>query len=436
MELENHPIPQDVTGFQFKLIGEMTVKQFAILAGSLILAYIFFILPIFAFIKIPMSIFMFFSGTFIAFIPVNGRPANVMLSHFIRSLFSAEQFIFQKKGGDLQVLSTFIPDKTTLNKPLEKTTGKSKLDRYIATIHTASKNKLDEKEELFLNSFSNFANNSNLQSVAQQIPSQNTAFIPPLEKKIPKTQNEAYDRDANLQDTTNKILNDGQKNAPRIITQEVLDKKAKEDFEEENSKSKEEAREKEDGKKDGKSQDVQKDALLDEAKKKALELQQQLEEALAQKTKLEEEYLALRKKNEIDKQQAFSPSEGKIQQESANVRKIPKDMTQKSGFATLPDVPNVISGLVKDPRGNLLPNMLVEIKDKDGNPVRAFKTNQLGQFASATTLSNGEYLIEIEDPKGKNKFDLIEITMNGQIILPLEIISTDEREELRKSLFG
>jgi hypothetical protein len=83
----------------------------------------------------------------------------------------------------------------------------------------------------------------------------------------------------------------------------------------------------------------------------------------------------------------------------------------------------------------MLSNILVEVKDKDGNPVRAFKTNALGQFASATPLSNGIYEIELEDAKKQHAFKAIQINANGQIMLPIEIISHDAREELRKALF-
>jgi len=44
--MENHPLPQDITGFQFKLIGNMTVKQFSYLAVGVILAWITLSLPI------------------------------------------------------------------------------------------------------------------------------------------------------------------------------------------------------------------------------------------------------------------------------------------------------------------------------------------------------------------------------------------------------
>ncbi|EKD86655.1 MAG: hypothetical protein ACD_37C00201G0001, partial [uncultured bacterium] len=73
---------------------------------------------------------------------------------------------------------------------------------------------------------------------------------------------------------------------------------------------------------------------------------------------------------------------------------------------------------------------------QDNNPVRAFKTNGLGRFASATSLANGKYILIFEDSKGTNKFDSIQIEAIGNPIIPLEVISVDAREELRRSLFN
>ena len=111
-------------------------------------------------------------------------------------------------------------------------------------------------------------------------------------------------------------------------------------------------------------------------------------------------------------------------------------MEKSIGLPIASQEPNLITGIVKDPRGNPLPNILVEVKDPEDNPVRAFKTNGLGQFAAATSLTNGKYIIAFEDPKGQNKFDTVEIEATGTPIMPLEIISVDPREELRRELFN
>lgn len=111
-------------------------------------------------------------------------------------------------------------------------------------------------------------------------------------------------------------------------------------------------------------------------------------------------------------------------------------MTKSVGLPAVSEFPNLLTGIIKDPRGNPLPNILVEVKDEEGNAVRAFKTNALGQFASATALPNGNYTIDFEDSRAQNRFETVAFSATGEIILPIEIISLDNREELRRSLFN
>lgn len=168
---------------------------------------------------------------------------------------------------------------------------------------------------------------------------------------------------------------------------------------------------------------------------KVLELEKLLQETAAQRQELERQIQSLQQKLNNQGQSLYKPTAAVPKRETINVRSVPAGMAKSVGVPIAPEFPNLLTGIVKDPRGNPLPNILVEVKDKTGNPVRAFKTNGLGQFASATTLSNGTYDIVFEDTKGQNKFDTIEISATGEIILPLEIISQDAREDLRKSLF-
>lgn len=84
-----------------------------------------------------------------------------------------------------------------------------------------------------------------------------------------------------------------------------------------------------------------------------------------------------------------------------------------------PTVPNVINGIVKDPKGLLLSTVVIIVKDSKGDPVRAFKTNKIGQFALSTPVPNGVYTLELE--KDGYDFDLIEVDVNGAIMQPIEI---------------
>ena len=167
-------------------------------------------------------------------------------------------------------------------------------------------------------------------------------------------------------------------------------------------------------------------------------LQRQVQELHFQRQQLEQQLLHLQNQLATHQQTPQKPvaAPQPSQPTQANVHAVPQANAPKTGLPHVPDTANVIAGIVKDPRGNVLTNILVEVKDKQGNPVRAFKTNALGQFASATPLAAGEYTVELEDPKKNNTFDIIQLHATNQILLPIEIISHDAREELRKQLFN
>ena len=290
--MDNHPIPQDVTGFQFKLIGNMTVKQFAYLATGIILAWVILQLPISIFIKFPLSLFSALFGVGLTFIPISGRPMDAMIGNFIKALIRPTQFVYEKQGVQLYYPSAKVSFAPPL--PFQQ---KDKLKAYLAS-QALQKNKIDEKENNFLMSVSNLATNN-----------------------------------LSLQPNINPPVSAPNPTAPSID-------------------------------------------------QKPLNVQSPI----------------------------FKPS--------------------------IPDFPNLITGITKDARGNAISNILVEVKDKEGNPVRAFKTNEFGRFASATPLVNGTYTIEFEDPKSQNKFEKGIVNVTGQIIKPIEVISLDTREELRRSLFS
>lgn len=92
--------------------------------------------------------------------------------------------------------------------------------------------------------------------------------------------------------------------------------------------------------------------------------------------------------------------------------------------------PNVINGIVRDTQGQLLSGALVIIKTQTGQPQRALRTNNLGQFIITTPLPNGVYHLEtIKEP---SKFDIIEIELEGSVLEPIEIQARSKKEEPEK----
>lgn len=105
MAIEQHPIPQDVAGYKFRLVGEMTLQQFIWLAVGIIIALIIYSSPLPFFFKWPLATIFACLGAGIAFVPVEGRPLDKWLIAFIKSIYAPTIFVWQKLD-DKEIEST------------------------------------------------------------------------------------------------------------------------------------------------------------------------------------------------------------------------------------------------------------------------------------------------------------------------------------------
>jgi len=412
--MDQHPIPQDVTGFQFKLIGNMTVKQFGYVAAGVIGAVLLYYMPL----NFPLAILfkLLFvplfggGGAIVAFIPIEGRPIDVMAGNFMKAMVSPNQFVYIKKGRKLTFLDVQTHGATqtsnTSNTLLEAKQKKTEhlasnkerqLDEILHRTQRKPQNKLDEKEGAYLKLF-------NTPTAAPQQSAQVPKPIVHTQPTVPITQ----------------PVHPVQNMIPPVMPQPVTNQNSQVQDETNISQLLAAARQEE-----TMQHTPQSVALVHQ---KVLTLEKQLIEAHMKKSQLEEEVLKLRSQLQV---QTAQPAPVQIPQGHPTAQ-----VTNKANMPYIPDTPNVLVGIVRDPRGNMLPSILVEVKDKNGNPVRAFKTNALGQFASATPLAPGIYSMQLEDPKKQHIFEIIQISVTNQIMMPIEITSHDAREELRRQLFN
>jgi len=96
--MEQHPVPQPISSYEFRLIGSMTLKQFAKLAACCLLALIFYGLPLPFFLKWPGIIFFVLLGLGLAFLPINERPLDVWIISFLKAVFSPTQYVWKKEN--------------------------------------------------------------------------------------------------------------------------------------------------------------------------------------------------------------------------------------------------------------------------------------------------------------------------------------------------
>ena len=143
--MEQHPIPQNVSSYQFKLVGDMTLKQFFQLAGGILVAIIIYSLPLLGIIKWPLSILSVLLGIGLAFLPFEERPLERWIFAFFRAIYSPTIFSWQK---------TVAPQKFFQDEDQAGSTPQqdAALKNYLAApdLVSASTEKLEKSENGFL----------------------------------------------------------------------------------------------------------------------------------------------------------------------------------------------------------------------------------------------------------------------------------------------
>ena len=421
--MEQHPVPQNVTTFQFRLIGDMTLKQFGYLAGGAILAYIFYKLPLPFFFTWPLALLAAATGIGLAFVPIEERPMDVWVLSFFKSIYSPTQYVWTKRrpGADQPLAGAQPPTTPTATQTAMPTKKTDILQNIFAPASpaggpTAPASASPTKRANPLDWF--FA-------MLTPKPGPKATPPPPASGAPPK-------------------LTDRMDFAPPpsvVQTQKTIDEAAQKETEIE-----------------GRVKHLQEELAAPQADDRVRDLQKQLADLMGQHQKMEDELRLLRqhtpaqpvtdtpspasappattKSVATPRPITPEPSDGG----RATVQIITPDRAVKVGLPRLTTFPNVVTGIVKDSEQNLLPGVLITVKDKDGMPLRALKTNRLGQFAASTPLPNGTYLVEVEDPRLRFAFDRAQITLNGSIVPALEIFAKSQKEitraKLEKELFG
>ena len=96
--MEQHAVPRQITTFEFKLIGFLTIKQFGYLVFFALIAVFFYFAMPFP-LNIIIAVLAFLIGVFIVFVPINDRPVDIWIKNMFRKLFSPSQYFYHKKNA-------------------------------------------------------------------------------------------------------------------------------------------------------------------------------------------------------------------------------------------------------------------------------------------------------------------------------------------------
>lgn len=360
--MDAHPIPQNVTSFQFKLVGDMTLKQFGYLGGGAALAYFIFIFfaKDFPLVAYPLAAISAILGVSFAFLPIQSRPLDHWTKAFFKAIYSPTKRIWGKNG------KTYKEDSFFANRLALYMSG-TPANQYISG------------------------------SESSDTLTRQAADMPTLQPADPLIHRSA---DTPIQ--------------PPVIAPKPLPTK------EELGKTVDLAREAQQLKMKIIQTERSLSQIKDQSQKTApipVDYSEQVTKTLADLQNL---------MNQASRVEAQIQS---VQQPQSQAAPIPVASTQKVTVVVPPKpkqttvalttFPNVINGIVKDRQNNYLEAVVAVIYDKDGLPVRALKTNKLGQFTGSTPLPNGTYRLELE--KDSFTFDVLQIELSGEVMPPLMI---------------
>jgi len=154
--MEQHAIPQQISSYEFKLVGEMTLKQFLKAAGGIIIALLINSTKLIVLVKWPLMLFFGGLGILLAFVPFEDRPLEVWIKAFIKSIYSPTIYTYKKKpidnwldldlSKDISSTKTVTVTKASTGNRMENTVKKSgmKLSDFLQTTSLTDHKKNDE----------------------------------------------------------------------------------------------------------------------------------------------------------------------------------------------------------------------------------------------------------------------------------------------------
>ena len=173
--MEQHAIPRQITSFEFKLIGFLTIKQFIYLLISIPIGIlIFYIFPV-PILNILLGIMVGSIGVAFAFIPINDRPMEVWVKNLIKRLSSPTQYFFKKQNPAIYFLKNLVFTSDP-HRVMAHIDSQQKLSKYLNTkVPANNRNRNQEISNLFTDSFSSLLG----KKVVRPSPSLVTSRQPP-----------------------------------------------------------------------------------------------------------------------------------------------------------------------------------------------------------------------------------------------------------------
>ncbi len=473
---KQHAVPQNIMDVEFKIIGDLTMRQFFYLMvffGISYGAFVFFRESIF---RWPVSLISGGVGVLLAFVPVEDRGLDQWIVSFFKAIYSPTQriweklpeltpaFSYQSISLVKQELITLAPtsSRRKLEEYLEASSKEGKRDpldipeaAYIEKVHDAFAQIREEEARTFVVTEEPKPEAETIVDLPKEPPRIETRYEPAAQEQLIFKQTAPLtpltpDRHSGRR-FTSLLPSEGEIVLPIARGERVLKTPAEESIETDIKDKAQQLKQlleqiKQDEKYRGVITPLPPPAKRQkEEKAVSIEAQDVIHKIKEENKKLSQEIGRL--KSEIDRRQTpqeksqaettLRELESKKSQAYADyielrerVKQLEEGLREKgvavkaapaARRATITDRPNIASGVVMDKGGIAIIGAVIIIKNQKGDPVRAQKTNQLGQFLISAPLDNGSYTAEVANaPALGLEYNALGFQATGSLISALE----------------
>lgn len=377
--MNQHPIPQNISTYKFRLIGDMTVKQFILLALGIGGAVLFYTSNLLGLIKYTLIGISALIGIGMAFFTIDGRPMETWIKAYLAAIYAPTQFIW-RKSPKIPAFFSYTPSPDTIPAQTQEMLSaavlrkQAGLSSFLQTLPEYQLNsKLNQQEANHLSQITNLFTHpqtpipisiSTPNPPSLSNPSSSQIHINTLPIQAPTTT--PSESTLSPVPTSTQTRSDADRPSGVIVAPEIQ--------------------------------------IIDDHKS-------QPHPPLTGTIQI----------SSISSQpSAPQPQAQTLIQQAPINSDVQKPITDQSlPFPSTPTTPNTAVGMVLNKDNKIIENAIIEIRDPNGIPVRATKTNKLGQFISTTPLKNGTYQLQVD--KDGYEFNLISLELNGQILPPLKI---------------
>ncbi|MDQ3008666.1 MAG: PrgI family protein [bacterium] len=375
--MREHPIPQDLVGYRFHIIGNMTLKQFLEVGAGCIVAFLIYTTNLYPLFKWPLICIAVGFGAIMAFVPFEERPFDHWVTTFFKILYRPTKYYWRREP---HIPEPFLyqPSGTTNNEQeLDLSPARhQRIREYLRSVQTeVPLDPLDEAEQLRLNEIM-----ASFGSVkVNEVDVERQAVKPNLRVRPRSMANDPNNLHVPL------YTIDKKEEAPKSPYQyqaEVFDKKELASH--------------------LVAQDIQIPGV-EEIDVDAESTEAGMTSTITTNDEAERAYV------EDQAQQ--------LQNRTSDQATLNTNLP----FPTPPTEPNKLVGMVLSRNSDLLNDSIVEIQTESGSVARAVKTNALGQFFVTTPLADGNYTLIVE----KDGFDFTpqQLQLVGEVVSPIEIRS-------------